>query len=193
MREHLLLFWAGPLKDPAFESSVHKASIVDKMMDDWIKPGKHQKNPHHWAGRLFLPRPGTGFELASKSVEFGHGFPLKQRCGAAQWNSCILQGELREQQWWREAAPPTSCRAQRRIPAPNSMRNLQFAANAFCWLCHTQFPKEEAGELSLICMSFTSLSLAENTLCCSMDSSFLIHCSNYVLQPEYGTYVKADG
>lgn len=99
MRERAwFFFWTGPLKDPAFEPSVQKASIVDKMMDDWIKPGKHQKNPQHWAGRLFLPCPGTGFELASKSVEFGRGFPLKQRCGAAQWNSCILPGGLREQQ-----------------------------------------------------------------------------------------------
>lgn len=164
------------------------------MMDGWIKPGKHQKNPHHWAGRLFLPCPGTSFELASKSVEFGHGFPLKQSCEAAQWNSCILQGELREQQLMEGGS---SLLLMQGLEAnSSSQQHVEFAVRCkrfFCWLCHTQFPKEEAGELSLICMSFTSLSLAENTLCCSMDSSFLIHCSNYVLQPEYGTYVKADG
>lgn len=42
---------------------MHRASIVDKMMDYWIKPGKHQKNLHHWAGRLALPHPRTPARL----------------------------------------------------------------------------------------------------------------------------------
>lgn len=56
-----------------------------------------------------------------------------------------------------------------------------------------QLPKKAAREPDHICMNFTSFSLAGNILCCSMDSSFLIHCSNYILQPEYGSYVKTDG
>lgn len=197
MRERAcFFFWTGPLKEPAFEPSVHKASIVDKMMDEWIKPGKHQKNPHHRAGRVFLPCPRRGFELTSKSVEFGCGSPLEERRGAAQWSSCILQGEPREQQLMEGGSSLCSMQGSE-ANSGSQQQHVKFAARCkrgfFRWLCHTQFPKEEAGKLSLICMSFTSLSLAENTLCCSMDSSFLIHCSNYVLQPEYGTYVKADG
>lgn len=131
-------------------------------------------------------------DLLSLAVALPSKRGVEQHSGAA----AFCKGSPGSSSWWREAAPSAQCRARRRIPAPSSsMWNLQLAANGvfFCWLCHTQFPKEEAGKLSLICMSFTSLSLAENTLCCSMDSSFLIHCSNYVLQPEYGTYVKADG
>lgn len=44
-------------------SSMHRGSIVDKMMDYWIKPGQRQKNPHHWAGRAALPCPRTPARL----------------------------------------------------------------------------------------------------------------------------------
>lgn len=134
-----------------------------------------------------------GFKLASKSVWLGHFFRSQNCWGAELWNTCTLQGELWEQELMGGGSLLVLMQSSKANSTPKSMWNLQFTANLFCWLCHTQFPKEEAGELSFICMSFTSLSLAENTLCYSMDSSFLIHCSNYVLQPEYGTYVKADG
>lgn len=77
--------------------------------------------------------------------------------------------------------------SEERVKHPGSVQALSADCVTHC------FAEEEAQEPDPICMNFTSFSLAENILCCSMDSSFLIHCSNYILQLEYGSYVKADG
>lgn len=129
--------------------------------------------------------------LLSLAVALPSNRGVEQHSGAV----ALCKGSSESSSWWREAAqlPPLHAGLGGEFRLPAACEICSSLQTFFCWLCHTQFPKEEAGELSLICMSFTSLSLAENTLCCSMDSSFLIHCSNYVLQPEYGTYVKADG
>lgn len=115
-------------------------------------------------------------------------FPRKKSQGAPQ-NSRNLQEELQEQKLMEGSGLLTS------KANSGSKEHVKFAVccKRFFLIVSHSVSSGGSRELSLICMSFTSLSLAENTLCYSMDSSFQIHCSNYVLQPEYGTYVKADG
>lgn len=92
----------------------------------------------------------------------------------------------------------------RQLPPLNAGLGGEFRLPTACEICSSlqtvfadcvtlSFLRRKQGNSALFAWASHPPSLAENTLCCSMDSSFLIHCSNYVLQPEYGTYVKADG